>query len=468
MGKEQILKINKRSFITVCIILITFMVLAYLLTFILPKHDIVQVGDEYLYPAINDFNYSFFRFISSPIRVLGTKDGINLIVISLFILILGGAFNIMNQTDGINSIISYLISKFKNRRYRLLYTVIFCFMLFGAIFGIFEESVTLLPIIVMLALSLGWDTFTGLGMCLMAAGFGFSTAITNPFSVGLGATKMEISPTENIWYRILIFIIMYFILCLFMKNHVRKIEKNPESSPTYESDKLKKEQQNFDINNIQFDKKLVKGYSFFFLAILLAIVLASLIKPLQGLSIPIIAIIALISIFVCGLYIKVKFKELLKMFWQGVVAMSPAIIMLLLAGSIKFILDDSKIMGTVIIEILALLEGKSPIIGVLFIYLVVLVIQFFIGSASAKVALIVPIIAVLAVDLGISKNLALLSFIFADGYTDLIYPTNPVLLISLGMASFSYLKWIKKTWLLQILILLITVGFLILGFYIGY
>ena len=59
MGKEQILKINKRSFITVCIILITFMVLAYLLTFILPKHDIVQVGDEYLYPAINDFNYSF-------------------------------------------------------------------------------------------------------------------------------------------------------------------------------------------------------------------------------------------------------------------------------------------------------------------------------------------------------------------------------------------------------------------------
>jgi uncharacterized ion transporter superfamily protein YfcC len=253
-----------------------------------------------------------------------------------------------------------------------------------------------------------------------------------------------------------------------MKNHVRKIEKNPESSPTYESDKLKKEQQNFDINNIQFDKKLVKGYSFFFLTILLAIVLASVIKPLQGLSIPIIAIIALISIFVCGLYIKVKFKELLKMFWQGVVAMSPAIIMLLLAGSIKFILDDSKIMGTVIIEILALLEGKSPIIGVLFIYLVVLVIQFFIGSASAKVALIVPIIAVLAVDLGISKNLALLSFIFADGYTDLIYPTNPVLLISLGMASFSYLKWIKKTWLLQILILLITVGFLILGFYIGY
>jgi uncharacterized ion transporter superfamily protein YfcC len=468
MEKEQILKINKRSFITVCIILISFMILAYVLTFLLPKHDVIPGNDEYLYPPIADFTYPFWKFITAPVRVLGTSDGLNLIVISLFILILGGAFNIMNQTGGINTIISYLIGKFKNRRYYLLYTVVLFFMLFGAIFGIFEESVTLLPIIIMLALSLGWDTFTGLGMCLLAAGFGFSTAITNPFSVGLGSDKMGIDPMTNIWFRIIIFILMYVLLCVFLKMHVKKIEKNPEKSPTYESDQKKREQLNFDINNITYDKKLLKGYSWFFLSIFIAIILAYVIPFLRNYSIPLIALTALIVIFICGAYIKVEFKKLLKMFWEGLVAMSPAIIMLLLAGSIKFILDEGKIMGTIIIEISDMLSGRGPIVGVLFIYLVVLVIQFFIGSASAKVALIVPIIAVLAVDLGISKNLALLSFIFADGYTDLIYPTNPVLLIALGMASFNYLKWIKKTILLQILVLLITVGLLILGFYIGY
>ena len=156
------------------------------------------------------------------------------------------------------------------------------------------------------------------------------------------------------------------------------------------------------------------------------------------------------------------------MFGSGVISMSPAIIMLMLAGSIKFILDDAKIMATIIEMISNAFKGQSPILGVLFIYLLVLVIQFFIGSASAKVVLIIPIISILAKEVGITQNLALLSFVFADGYTDLIYPTNPVLLIALGMASFSYSKWIKKTWLMQIMVLLLTVCFLIIGYYISY
>ena len=78
------------------------------------------------------------------------------------------------------------------------------------------------------------------------------------------------------------------------------------------------------------------------------------------------------------------------------------------------------------------------------------------------------IITIIADQLGISRNIALLAFIFGDGFTDLIYPTNPVLLISLGISSFSYTKWVKKTFLLQIIILIITSLLLILGYYINY
>lgn len=464
MNQEKILKINKRSFITVCVILISFMVIVYAMTFFISKG--IYNEETMTYTPIAGTGYSFWKFLTSPIRLLGSKDGINVIVISLFIIILGGSFNVMDQTHGINALINYLIAKFHNKKYLLMYIITLFFMLFGSLFGIFEESVTLLPIIIILALSLGWDTFTGLGMCLLAAGFGFSTALTNPFSVGLASEAMGIKVLNGIWFRLLIFILMYFILCLFLTIHVKKIEKNPKSSPTYESDQKKLEHLNnsFGIYN----PKIPRTYVSFFIWVLIVIIASSILPFLQGLSIPIIAISFLIGIFICGLAIGYKFKEILKMFGSGLLSMSPAIIMLLLAGSIKFILDDAQIIGTIINQLATLFKGASPIMGILFIYATILVIQFFIGSASAKVILVIPIISILAKEMQISQELALLAFVFGDGYTDLIYPTNPVLLIALGMASFSYVKWLKKTYLLQILILVITVGILILGYYIGY
>ncbi|MGD9605477.1 MAG: Na+/H+ antiporter NhaC family protein [Bacilli bacterium] len=464
MSEDKILKINKRSFITVCVILISFMIMVYIMTFFIEK----GVYTDNTYQLIGGTGYPFWKFITSPFRLFAGSDSLKVIVISLFILILGGSFNVMDKTHGIKSIISYLIKKFKKQKYLLLYIVTLFFMLLGSLFGIFEEAVTLLPIIIILALSLGWDTFTGLGMCLIATGFGFSTALTNPFTIGLASDQMGLQILEGFWFRLIIFLMMYLILCIFLTIHVKKIEKDPQKSPTYEIDKQKLALINPEENFENYDQKILRVYAFFFLWVLLAIVLASSIPFLQDYTIPIIALSFLFGIFICGKMIGKPLKEISKLFWSGIVSLAPAIIMITLAASIKFILEDSQIMGTVINQIVQWFTGSSPIMGILFIYLVILVIQFFIGSASAKVILIIPIISIIANDLGITQNIALLAFIFGDGFTDLIYPTNPVLLIALGISSFSYLKWLKKTFVLQLIILALTIGLLILGFYIGY
>lgn len=466
MSEEKILKINKRSFITVCIILVILMIFSYVMSFIIPQGKYI----DGVYVPLENQTMSFFKFLFSPILVLGSDSGITLIVVSLFILIIGGSFNIIDKTGGIKAIISYLIVKFKNRRYLLMYLIILFFMLFGSLFGIFEESITLLPVIILLALGMGWDTFTGLTMCLMAAGFGFSSAITNPFSVGLASKEMGINILDGIWFRILIFLLMYIILCVFITHHVKKIEKNPSSSITYESDEEKRKNLNFDNNFGSIDKKVLKAYSIFFIVILAIIILSSALPIIQelGISIPIIAFTFLIGSFATCLSLNYKFKDTCKMFMSGLISIAPAVIMILLAGSIKYILDEGYIMDSIIYKLIESLKGHSPITGILFIYLIILIIQFFIGSASAKVILIIPIITILAKNLEISNNIALLAFIFGDGYTDLIYPTNPVLLISLGISSFSYIKWIKKTFLLQIIVLTITILLLVLGYYINY
>lgn len=463
MNKDTILKINKRSFITVCLILVSFMLLSYMLTFFIKK----GVYEELNYIELEGKGYSLLKFIFSPIRLLASSDGIVVIVISLFILILGGSFNVMDKTNGVYTLIGYLISKFKTKKYILMYLVILFFMLFGSLFGIFEESVTLLPIIILLALSLGWDTFTGFGMCVMAAGFGFSTAITNPFSIGLASEKMGITIIDGIWYRLIIFVIMYILLCTFLTLHVKKIEKSPEKSLTYEEDQEKIKSLN--LNDFkEYNPKVLRAYSILYVAILVIMLICSLVDALKGYATPVLALSFLIGIFICGLAIGYKFKDILKMFIDGLISISPAIILLLLAGSIKYILEDSQIMDTIIYSLSNMLNNTSPIVGILFIYAIILFIQFFIGSASAKVILTIPIISLLASKINITQNIALLAFVFGDGYTDLIYPTNPVLLISLGIAGISYPKWVKKTIGLQLILLLLTVIFLIIGYYIGY
>lgn len=474
MTEKQFLQINKRSSFTALFILVAILFASYFLTLLIPQGEYVTVGGIREYQLIEPRqSYSFGKFLLSPFLIFGSSHGITIIAISLFLLILGGSFNVIDKTGGIKSILSWLVTKFKDKRLTLVYAVILFFMLFGSLFGIFEESITLLPIIIMLALSMGWDTFTGLAMCLLATGFGFSSAITNPFSVGLGSQAMGISLVSGMWYRILIFIIMYGLLCLFVTRHIKQIEKDPTKSPTYESDLIKKENLKLDLAEKDENQGLtLKVYATLFITLLVAIILSSIlgsfIDALSGLSIPIIALIFLFGTIISLLVLKVPFKEGAKYFFKGVLGILPSILLIILAGSIRLVLENGKVMDTIIHELSTALSGGSPILGILFVYFITLVIQFFIGSASAKIILIIPIISAIATNVGITQNIALLSFIFGDGFTDLIYITNPILLISLGVAGFSYGKWLKKTWLLQVIILVITTLLLILGHYIGY
>ncbi len=471
LSDEKILQINKRSFTIVCLILCAILLLAYILTLFLPKGAFV--GDVYT-PVENAKNLSFWSFLISPLETLWhPSTATTVIMVSLFMLLLSGIFNVLDKTGGIKSIMAYIIEKNRHHKLRLVYVMILIFMLFGSLFGIFEEAVVLLPIVVMLAISLGWDTFTGLCICLMATGFGFSTALTNPFSVGLSVQTInqtvegsELSLTDGLWYRALIFLVMYFVLCSFVTLHIKKIEKNPESSPTYLHDDAMRS--NLHLEDAAYDKKTVLTYGIMFASVVLITIVVGLIPATSGLTVPAIALAFLLGSVISVFVLRQNKKFVLREFLSGVVAMLPAILLVLLASSIRLVLEKGQIMDTIINYMLEALEGKSTLGTLLLIYAAVLVIQFFISSASAKVVVIIPIIAMLADRLGLSQNLALLAFVFGDGYTDLIYPTNAILMISLGMVSFSYTKWLKKTLPLQLIVLALTVLFLLLGIVIGY
>ena len=105
---------------------------------------------------------------------------------------------------------------------------------------------------------------------------------------------------------------------------------------------------------------------------------------------------------------------------------------------------------------------------ILFIYLIVLVMNFFISSGSAKAFMLIPLIVPMAQIFGISTQLCILAFAFGDGFSNVLYPTNPVLLISLGLADVSYGDWFKWSWKFQAMNLVLTGLLLLFGLAVGY
>jgi uncharacterized ion transporter superfamily protein YfcC len=131
-------------------------------------------------------------------------------------------------------------------------------------------------------------------------------------------------------------------------------------------------------------------------------------------------------------------------------------------------MTEAKILDTILYRATEM-AGSMPKAGVvLFIYAICLVMNFFIASGSAKVFLLIPIIAPLAQLFGISMQLAIVAFAYGDGFSNVIYPTNAGLLIALGLSDISYGKWFRYSWKFQALNLVLTSALLMLGLAVGY
>ena len=176
----------------------------------------------------------------------------------------------------------------------------------------------------------------------------------------------------------------------------------------------------------------------------------------------------LVSGIVTGLVVCERKSDVWRHIGRGMAAMLPAVAMIALASAPKLVMTESGIMDTVMHHMISLLESRHPATAILLVYALTLFLQVFISSASAKIFLIMPIILPVTQALGLSPNLVILAYCMADGFTDVILPTNPILLVGLSMMGVSYGKWLKWTWVLQLALLCASVWVLLFGVWIGY
>lgn len=474
-NKQSGISINKKTIILICILLAAIMAFAGVLTQVLPRGVYETNPDGTIingtYTQIED-KMPIWKIILAPILVFSTDTALTGVGIILMITLIGGTFLILDKCSVLKYIMAVIIQKFGKRKYLLLNAMILVCMFLSSTAGILEESVTLVPIAVAISLALGWDSFVGLGMSLIAVAFGFTAATFNPFNVATVQRMAEIPVFSGIGYRLIVFVAVYAVLAGFMTAYAKKIEKNPQKSICYETDIELRERYNLDDSiSVLSDTKIqraAKAFLFCLLGVVACIILDFALGTEGGISLPGMAVLFTVGGMLAGHYAGLNGKNLLKSFGEGIKTIAPIVPVILIILSITYILDQGNIIPTILNFVYNLLNGLSPYAAILMLFAFIVILEFFVGSGTAKAFLIMPIVLPLADMVEVSRQSVTLAFCLGDGFTNLLYPTSGIMIVAIGLVNISYGKWLKFSSKLFVLEGILSVALMLIAVAINY
>ena len=490
--QKQGLQLNKKTVIFITAVILLIMTLAGVMTQIIPRGEYltdtdgtiiaVDASGNSTYHEI-DFRLPFWKTFTAPIEVFTSSDALTGVAIILFIILIGGTFLILDKSGVLSCIMSTVVSKFSKRKYVLLPIVIFIMMALSSIVGILEESITLVPLCVAIALALGWDSLVGISISRIAIAFGYSAATFNPFNVVLVQSMAGLEIFSGIGYRLLVFAGVYIILTSFVVLYAKKIEKNPQKSIVFESDKSLREKYSDALDeSISENPLLKKATKVFVLCIAGVPALAAISFIVQQIDAvpsvirenisyaPMVGMAVLFTVggLRAGYITGIKGKNLLSGFFQGAKTIAPIAPLIIFVMAITYLLREGKIIDTILYHIYSAIDGFGATKSLLLITLFVIALEFFIGSGTAKAFLIMPLVLPLADMVNISRQAIVLSFSIADGFSNILYPTSGIMLIAIGLVNVSYGKFLKFTWKLFVLEFLFAAIMLVGAVALGY
>ena len=430
---------QRKSFLVSIITIFGLMVFTYVLTLVLECDGI-----------------SFIRWLASPILVLGSSTGATTIAVLVFLLIIGGITNGLSKCGFIEYMLNKIVYKYGKRRHMLVYMMVLFFMIMGSLVGTFEEVVPLTPIIVSLAINLGFDALTGIGMSLLAAGCGFAAGVFNPFTIGVAQELAGLPMFSGVNLRLLSFILIYIILMFFLMRHIKNIEEDINTN----IDNSYQRKENME--------NAIKAFAFIFSIAIILVLASPFITALQDYTLIIVALMFLIAGIVSIKLTKTTNIQLFNYMKEGILNVLPSAILILMASSIKFTMEESGVLNNILNVIAHYASNMNKIELILFIYLICLILEVFVPSGSAKAFLLIPLLTPLALKFGLSTQLVVLAFAYGDGFSNVFYPTNPALIISLSLTKISYKKWFNYSWKFQLANLILTSGILLLGLVLNY
>ncbi len=450
------------------VIISTIILLVAVATYFVPGGAYEKIVNEAGKTVVVDGSFTYvdsqpqgvFEVLQAPIE--GIIHGAEIIA---FLFIVGGSFNIITRTKAIDSGIIRIVNAFRGKEIFIIPILFFMFSTGGAVFGMTEEAIPFIAMIVPLTLALGYDSIVAVGITYLACNTGFASAMLNPFNVGIAQSIAEIPMFSGIEYRTIIWIVSTLIAIAFIMLYASKIKKNPKLSPMYEID-LKKRENLGNFENQKDNFLLSHKIILFLLAACMGIIIWGVLT--QGFWIPQIAAVFLATGFLAGIIGKLSPDEMADAFILGAKDMIGAAVMLGFARGIVILAENASIIDTILYQ-LAQILGTIP--GILASYLMLpiqMFINFFISSGSGQAALTMPILAPLGDLIGISRQLTVLIFQLGDGFSNAMFPTSGILIACLGLAGIPYAKWLKWILPLQGILFAFGIAFITIAQVIGW
>lgn len=441
------------------VIIFSVIILIAIATYIVPggayERVVTEVNGQERTVVLNgSFTYveneaqGLFSVMQAPVQ--GLEQSAEIIA---FLFIVGGAFSLITRTKAIDSAISKVVNAFKGNEILIIPIIFTLFSLGGATFGMTEEAIPFITILLPLMLALGFDSILAVAISYLGCIVGFATAMLNPFTVGIAQSIAEIPLFSGITYRTVAWVITTSVTVIFLMFYARKIKKNPELSPMYKLDEEKRKKLSEDKAEeveFTFSHKLIIAS----IGVCLLVIIWGVLK--QGFWIPEIAAVFLITGIFAGIVGGLKADEMAEAFIAGAKDMIGAAIVIGFARAIVIIAENAQIIDT-ILNGLSSFIGKLPsLVAACMMLPVQMFINFFVISGSGQAALTMPILAPLGDLLNISRQTTVLIFQLGDGFSNAIFPTSGVLMACLGMAGIPYSKWFK--WIIPIQIMLFALG----------
>ena len=486
---QEGLHIDKKTLFGIALLLLAILFVAGLLTQVLPRGQFALDENGSViagtYAEHPDYRMPIWKIALSPILAFTSGNAVTGLAIIAILMLVGGTFLILDKIGVLRYLMASIVDRFSSRRYLLIAVMTFACMFLSSTAGILEESLTLVPIAVAISLAMGWDSLTGIGMSFVAVAFGFTAATFNPFNVVTVQKLAGLQVFSGLWLRLIIFVAVYATLTGFLIFYARKIEKHPEKSPAFATDSALRERYPLeDCRKTLEDKNVAKATRVFLIALgcVLAGTVLSFVVSLIGTkhenallntigsygSMGCMGLFFPLGGLLAGNAAGLRGKRLFSAFGEGVKTILPVVPLIVFILAITYVLDEGMIMHTILNKLSAAMEGVSTYGVILLMFLFIALLEFFIGSGTAKAFLVVPLMSILCDLLGLTRQSMVITFCFADGFTNLLYPTSGLMIIAIGMVGLSYKNWLKWTAKLFVLEAIVSVGFMLLAVAIGY
>ncbi len=431
------------------VIIAVLLVLCAVLTWIVPGGQYVTAEDGTLsYEEVGAVPQTWQLF-SAVYHGFVKQAGI-----IIFILVVGGAFWLLNATGAVEAGIRRLIGRIGRKDKLVLVALTLLFSLGGAVFGMSEEAIPFVGIVVPLVVSLGYDALMGLLVVYVASNIGFSSAFLNPFTLGIAQGMAELPPYSGMGYRLFCWAFLTGLLCLFVVLYARKTRRVPQAG-----------EMPADAGKLTTRQGWILGVLFLTVGILVVGVtvwgwyLSEITGLFLGMGI------------VCGLIAGFGANRIADELIAGAKDILSAALVVGFASGIVILLQDGNVIDSILHALQHSLSGSGEVSSLTAMYGIQALINFLIPSATAKAAITIPIMAPFSDLVGVSRQAMVLAFQFGDGFTNMITPTSGVLMAALAMARVPYAQWVRWIWkmvavllILGLLLLLPTLFFPLPGF----